>query len=150
MGDWKNNTGEDRGYLIDTGTDLMRRYSRDKKGALYKIIASRGDNILGQLSVRLKTPKLDYLVLKVNGKRHVLLKPDDSVAIAGEDKICLETIQTNLFNKKSIHLSINGHRMKTGDVRKINKLCSFQGSTVHDVKIKNGHVIMGRVFIRVE
>ena len=150
VGDRKNNTGEDRGYLIDTGTDLMKRYSLDKKGTLYKIIVSRGDNVLGQLSVSLKPPRLDYLVLKVNGHRHVLLKPDDSVAIAGEDKICLEAIQTNLFSKKSVHLSINGHRMNTGDVRKLNKLCSSQGSTVHHVKIKNGPIIMGRVFIQVE
>ena len=27
VGDWKNNTGEDRGYMVNTATALMKRYS---------------------------------------------------------------------------------------------------------------------------
>jgi hypothetical protein len=55
VGDKNNNTGEDRGYLIDTSKDLMKRYSLHKKGGLYQIIVSRGseENTLARIYVKI-------------------------------------------------------------------------------------------------
>jgi len=144
VGDWKNNTGEDRGYEIDTGTHLMKRYSINNRGELYQIIASQEDRVLGRLLVRLVPPRLNYLVLKVNDQRHILLRSEDKVSLSREDKICLEEIQTNFYSNNDIHLAVNGHRIKPGEVRRLSKLCA---SPNNQVEVKRGPLALGRIFI---
>ena len=144
VGDWKNNTGEDRGYLVDTATDLMKRYSLDKKGEIYQIIASHQDHILGRLLVRLAPPRLSYLVLKVNGHKHILLRSEGSVSLSRYDKICMEEIKTNFDSNSGIHLSINGQKIKPGEVRRLSKLCA---SPNNQVEVKRGPLALGRIFI---
>ncbi|MEK6599283.1 MAG: AAA family ATPase [Deltaproteobacteria bacterium] len=47
-GDKNKNTGEDRGYLIDTNRDMWKKYSTDGKGSEYPIIVKyRGGKIGG-------------------------------------------------------------------------------------------------------
>jgi hypothetical protein len=144
VGDWKNNTGEDRGYLVDTATDLMKRYSVDKKGEIYQIIASHKDHILGRLLVRLAPPRLNYLILKVNNHRHILLRSEERVSLSSDDKICLEEIQTNFYSNSGIHLSINGRKIKPGEVRRLARLCA---SPNNQVEVKRGPLVLGRIFI---
>ena len=43
VGNKKNNTGEDRGYEIDTSNDLMSRFSINKKGEYYPVLVTRND-----------------------------------------------------------------------------------------------------------
>jgi hypothetical protein len=147
VGDWKNNTGEDRGYVIDTGADLIKRYSLHKKGELYTIIASKGDNVIGQMNIRLTPPRMDYLVLKINDSKHIYLRPEDAVSLSKKDKICLQAVQTNLYNKRDIHLSINGHKIKPGEIRELRELCGTSSYLKHQAKVTNGPLVLGRVFI---
>lgn len=56
VGNWKNNTGEDRGYLIDTGRDLLARYSLHGQRKVYKIVVLQGKEILGKMLVRIIEP----------------------------------------------------------------------------------------------
>jgi len=56
VGDWKNNTGEDRGYLINTGKDLLTRYSLNGQRKLYRIVVSKGKEILGEIRVKIAEP----------------------------------------------------------------------------------------------
>lgn len=51
VGDSKNNTGEDRGYVIHTGKDLWKRYSLNKEGKIYQIVAKYDGDIIGKLYV---------------------------------------------------------------------------------------------------
>ena len=146
VGDWKNNTGEDRGYVIDTGTDLLKRYSLNKEGVSYEIIASDGDRLAGRMVIKLTPPRMDYLILKVNAHKHVYLKPEDTVSLSKRDKIGLEEIQTNLHNKREIHLNINGHEIRPGEMRELSALCP-SGPLNHQVKVTNGSLVLGRVFI---
>ena len=43
VGNKFRNDGEDRGYSINTATDLMIRYSKNKKGNIYNIVVSKDD-----------------------------------------------------------------------------------------------------------
>ena len=147
VGDWKNNTGEDRGYVIDTGANLIKRYSLHKKGEFYTVIASKGDNIIGRMLIRLTPPRMDYLILKVNNHKHVYLRPGDAVSLSKKDKICLQEVQTNLYNKGGIHLSINGHKIKPGEIRQLKELCGASGYLKHQAKVTKGPLVLGRVFI---
>ena len=146
VGDWKNNTGEDRGYVIDTGADLMERYSLHKKGEFYSVIASKGDDVIGRINVRLIPPRMDYLILKVNNNKHVYLRPEDAVSLSKKDQICLQEIQTNLYNKTDILLSINGHKIKTGEIRQLRELCGASGYPTQQAKVTKGPLVLGRIF----
>jgi hypothetical protein len=147
VGDWKNNTGEDRGYVIDTEADLIKRYSLHKKGELYSVIASKGDNVIGRMAIKLTPPRMDYLILKVNNNKHVYLRPEDAVSLSKKDKICLQEIQTNLYNKRDILLSINGHKIKPGEIRQLRELCGASGYLKHLAKVTKGPLVLGRIFL---
>jgi hypothetical protein len=147
VGDRKNNTGEDRGYTIDTSSRLMKRYSLKKKGQAYEIVASLKDHVMGRLVVRLSQPKFDYLILRVNNHRHLFLRPEDRISLSRDDEISLEVVQTNLYNRKGIHLSLNGHRIEAGDMRKFGDLCRSSGHLNHQFEVKKGPLTLGRIFI---
>jgi hypothetical protein len=147
VGDWKNNTGEDRGYVIDTGANLIKRYSLHKKGKFYTVIASKGDNVLGRMKIRLTPPRMDYLVLKINDSKHIYLRPEDAVSLSRKDKICLQEVHTNLYNKGGIHLSINGHKIKPGEIRELKELCESSAYLKHQAKVSKGPLVLGRIFI---
>lgn len=57
VGEPANNTGEDRGYAINTETDLIERFSLDRKGGSYEILAGRGEHVLARMVVNLAPPK---------------------------------------------------------------------------------------------
>ncbi len=49
------NTGEDRGFVVDTGKDvLMKRYSIYQKGRHYYVVTTRGNTEVGRLYIDLK------------------------------------------------------------------------------------------------
>ncbi len=56
VGDSKNNTGEDRGYVIKIDKDLWKRYSLNKKGRTYQIVVKYFNNVVGKLFIDLKDP----------------------------------------------------------------------------------------------
>jgi hypothetical protein len=56
VGDTKNNTGEDRGYVIKIDKDLWKRYSLNKKGKTYQIVVTYFNKVVGKLFVDLKDP----------------------------------------------------------------------------------------------
>jgi hypothetical protein len=147
VGDWKNNTGEDRGYTIDTGTDLIHSYSLNKKGELYEIVATLHEEVLGKMNIKLSPPRLDYLIFKINDQRHLYLKPNDRISLSGEDDILLEEIQTNLFDKKGIHLSINGQEIGLGQRRKIKALCTSSKNSDYQIRVVKGPIVLGSIFI---
>ena len=51
VGDRRSNSGEDRGYVINTEKDLWKRYSLHKKGIRYQIIVTYQNKVLGKLFV---------------------------------------------------------------------------------------------------
>jgi len=54
VGNKQNNTGEDRGYVIDTGKDLWKRYSKDKAGKVYLIVVTHHQHAIETVSVNIK------------------------------------------------------------------------------------------------
>jgi hypothetical protein len=147
VGDKKNNTGEDRGFTIDTGTDLLKRYSLKKRGERYEILASKKKRVLGRLVVRLSPPRMNYVVLRVNDHKHFFLRPDDAVSLSKNDEICLEEIQTNLHDKSDVYLSFNGHKIAPGDKKEVGALCTAPGYSKHQVKVKKGRHVLGKISI---
>jgi hypothetical protein len=56
VGNNSKNTGEDRGYLIDTGANiLIPRYSLEKKGRSYYVVTTLGDREVGRIYIDIKS-----------------------------------------------------------------------------------------------
>jgi len=147
VGDRSFNTGEDRGYDVDTANDLIQRYSIDQKGETYPVIASKGDNVIGRFNVKLTDPRLNYLSLKINGTESILLGPEDSVTFSVGDNIHVEEIATNLYNSAEVSMRINGKKLARGDSDKIGELCTMHRN---EVSVHSGSLIIGKVFINIE
>ncbi|MDI6686853.1 MAG: hypothetical protein QME06_01395, partial [Desulfobacterales bacterium] len=58
VGNTGNNTGEDRGYVINTARDLWKRYSLNKNGISYRVVVTCNEKQVGELFVDLKEPVL--------------------------------------------------------------------------------------------
>ena len=56
VGNKQNNTGEDRGYIVNTAKDLWERYSMDKRGKTYQVVVTHGEKTVGKLFIDLVRP----------------------------------------------------------------------------------------------
>jgi len=145
VGNKSTNSGEDRGYEVDTANDLMERYSIDKDGGeTYPVIASKGGNVLGGFKVKLISPRLNYLSLKINNAGRVLLGPEDSAKLSVNDKVFIEEIATNLYNNSDISLSINNKKLTNADSEEIKGLCTVGRN---ELKVNNGNLLIGKVYL---
>lgn len=147
VGNKINNTGEDRGYTVQTDRDLIRRYSLKDRGEFYEIIVSKDDRIFGRAVVKLDAPKIDYMILRVNSHKHLYLRPEESVSLSREDVITLMNIQTNLHNYKDVHLHVNGHRIRPGESKKIRELCPSSKASRHEATLRKGPLVLGSIFL---
>ncbi len=108
VGNKKNNTGEDRGYVIHTGRDLWKRYSLSGHEREYEVVVTRGTTVLGRLLVELTQPKLDYVILQVNHGVKRCLYPGDSLSIDPNDTVNILDIKTNIEKNTGVQAFVKG------------------------------------------
>jgi hypothetical protein len=151
VGNRKNNTGEDRGYDINTATDLMRRYSLEKKGEKYGIEASNGRHILARFYVSLIPASFDYLILNINEHSRMVLKPGDTVPISARDEICLDDVRTNLHGKNGFHLNIEGYELRAREKHIIGNLFRNPGEkNKYEALVKKDRIVLGKISFSLE
>ena len=149
VGDPSNNTGEDRGFTINTGTDLMERFSLDGKGEAYEIVVNQGETLLGRGIVKLASPKMDFLVLRVNSHGLHILKPKAALSVSREDTICIEEIRTNLPNSDGISLKINGQTVLPGEEKAVRELYPATKPSDPQLKVEKGSLVLGMITLNV-
>ena len=108
VGHRNKNTGEDRGYLIHTDRDLMTRYSLNKKGMRYQVIAYLKDNEIGKFFIDLRDPVLDYLILELNQKEKRCIFPGETLTIETGETINVMDIKTNIDNNIGVYTILEG------------------------------------------
>lgn len=149
VGDWKNNTGEDRGFIINTATDIMEKYALDKEKTRYKIVASNDKRIFGRIFVKLIPPEFRYLILRINGSQYELLRPYDTVSLRAQDHVTIEEIDTNLSQRDGIHVRINGRTIHRGEKTKVSELVDFKNDSKQEMEIKRGSLLLGKIFLKI-
>jgi len=149
VGDPSNNTGEDRGFAINTGSDLMERFSLDGKGEAYEIVVTQGETLLGRGIVSLASPKVEFVVLRVNGHGHHILKPKSAFSVSREDTICVEEIRTNLSSSDGVSLKINGQTVLPGEVKAVKELHPAARTSDTQLKVEKGSLVLGMVTLNV-
>jgi len=148
VGDLSNNTGEDRGYPVNTQTDMIERFSLDGKGGSYEILAGRGETILGRMVVSLAPPKLAYVVLMVNGNSHHLVKADGKISFSRNDTLRVEKISTNLSSDEGIHLNINGIKLQPGEEKPVKDLFPAKSGD-REVRVEKGSLQLGMIKLQI-
>lgn len=149
VGDPSNNTGEDRGFTINTGSDLMERFSLDGKGEAYEIVVTQGETLLGRGIVRLASPKVEFVVLRVNGHGHHILKPKSVFSVSREDTICIEEVRTNLSSSDGLSLKINGQTVLPGEVKAVKDLSLASKASDTQLKVEKGSLVLGMIPLNV-
>jgi len=95
VGNPQNNTGEDRGFEVSTGS-LWKRYSKGGAGKQYKIVVTHEDKPIGKLYIDLIEPELKYVVLRVDENK-TCLEPGDTLSVNHKSFVQLIDINTNIY-----------------------------------------------------
>jgi hypothetical protein len=112
VGNRRNNTGEDRGYVIHTDQDLWERYAIDDQGDKYRVVVMHDEMIVGRLYVELAEPEFDYIVAQVNKGIKRCLYPGDSMEIFPNDTIRILDIKTNVPANAGVQAFLEGMNKK--------------------------------------
>ncbi len=152
VGNWKNNTGEDRGYLIDTSKDLLKRYSYHNNGRLYTIQAAMGKKVLYTYKVLVRKPKLREIILYANGKWQHFCDGEGLTLPQTEKHIKIGVIQTSPSVLKKITLELNGHRHEVPETLSCtNAIDLFLPNPILDnsplaIRIFHGNTLIGKIY----
>ncbi|MBW2062023.1 MAG: hypothetical protein JRI95_10740 [Deltaproteobacteria bacterium] len=99
----RKNTGEDRGFIINTAQDLMERYCLSKTEKIYAVVVEKKSKIFARMTIRLNRPKLDYIILRQNGGPRLCLHNGESLRIQPGDQVQVLGLKTD---------AVSGHRTK--------------------------------------
>ncbi len=157
VGDKVNNSGEDRGYAINTGKDLWKRYSLDKKGKAYQVVVFRNDATVGKLFVDLEDPVIKYMVFSNGDGRRHCYTPGETVFINTRKKMQLIDIITNVEKNNGIKafLAYGGSNRKTVNFQDAIGLDLFSTSAGGidsrglSIDVQRGNIAMGSVFLKI-
>ena len=104
-------SAEDRGYLINTGKNLLPFYSMDKKGEKYEIRIERRSKgyreVLRRIYIRLVEPELEYINILVNNEKKLWFLPGDVLYASYNDSLKIVDVKTNLPRNAQSEVSVN-------------------------------------------
>jgi hypothetical protein len=155
VGDTRNNTGEDRGYVIHTDRDLWKRYSLEKKGKTYQIVITKGQQTVGKLFVDLEDPSLNYIVLQMGENAMNCLIPGDTAFFDTTKPLRLMDINTNIHENSRIKAFIVGPGFsrqqvklnKTVFIEPLLKESTDRASLRYRIEIERDKILLGSVYL---
>ena len=104
------NSGEDRGYSIDTARELMQRYSQcdsgDKGGECYRVVASRGNQTVGSFNVKISPARLDYMVLRRQDGHKLVYYSGETIEAKPGERLEVVDLKTNCGYSKDLALAL--------------------------------------------
>ena len=110
------------------------------------IVASHGQNVLARFNVRLSRASFDYLILNVNDRSRMVLKPGDTLPISPTDEICLDDVRTNLHGENGFHLTIEGYKLRAREKQTIGKF--LRGPAIKNkyvALVKKDRIVLGKI-----
>jgi hypothetical protein len=147
VGNWKNNTGEDRGYLINTASDLLKRYSIHGKKRVYNIVASHGKEVIGKMVVKIAEPSFEYLIIKLNNHVYAL-KNRETLGVSVNDYLTVKAVMVNFRKENEIGIRVDDNCLIQGRTTRIKDII---GGNMTKVKIEltRGALSLGEVYIKI-
>ncbi|MFH1625122.1 MAG: M14/M99 family metallopeptidase [Pseudomonadota bacterium] len=109
VGDKSNNTGEDRGYTINTAKDLWQKYSVRGEGMEYRISVKDKNSEIARMHIELMEPEFNYLVVKHNGKERVCYNNGEVIRASYGDCIEIVDLRTNITDNSGVKVNFRGY-----------------------------------------
>lgn len=106
------NTGEDRGYLIDTAKDILSRYSIEKNREVYQVVVTAHKKIIGKLYFNLDLPILKYVLLQTGKAYKQCFVPGETAHVNIRSQIRVIDIITNVQKNRGVTAYISGPGFK--------------------------------------
>lgn len=148
VGNKMKNTGEDRGYLINTATDMWTKYSKDGKGLQYLIAINYMNKRIGEIFVDIDEPKLNYIVVKHSQGGQRWYADGDIITVTPKDTLELIDVKTNINGNIGVKINVFGN-----DLGNQNKIITFSKKTADEVHtaivVAREGIILGRAKIQI-
>jgi len=106
------NVGEDRGFVIHTAKDLLKRYSLSKTEKLYAVVVEKKSKIMARMTIRLNKPKMDYVILRQNGESRLCVYNGEALMVKPGDQFQVLDFKTNVAPSSRIKIKIQGHAVQ--------------------------------------
>ena len=148
VGNKMKNTGEDRGYLINTAKDLWLKYSKGSKGLEYTVAISYKDKKFGEVFVDMEEPKLNYIVVKhgQGGKRWYA--NGDTISVTAKDTLEIIDVKTNVNGNGGVKVNFSGNEFGNG-----NKIITFNKNYAanrdNEIVVTREGIVIGKTKIHI-
>ena len=129
------------------------RYSLKKQGRRYRVITTRGEDIVGRMYIELGEPLFDSLVFQRGDGGHECVYRNGAVDISDMLPIHLVEVRTNLPNNEGVTVSVSGpgspgRQVHTGDPlipESISVPVSASGTATYRLSVRRGSEQLGDV-----
>jgi hypothetical protein len=156
VGNPKNNTGEDRGYVIHTAKNLWKRYSLHKKGNVYQVIVTNNGDTVGKLFVGLEDPALKYIVLGTERGALRCLTPGDTAFVDVKKPLEIFDINTNIEQNLGVKafISVPGllrQQVALKEPITVSNLVNPDGKKTPDycrIEIERDNIMLGSILLK--
>lgn len=158
VGSRSTNTGEDRGFVIDTGRDLWARYSLQKMGRNYQVVVKHNGKAVGKLFVDLEEPQFDYLLLHTADQGLLRVMPEETVTLSNPSGMEIVELQTNVENNSGVGIFLTDleghlHRLRLREPFELNDFDitdSERKSKRYRLDIQRGDISVGVVHLELQ
>ena len=154
----RNNSGEDRGFVIRTDCDLQEKYSLNREGRIFHAVPSINGHIIGELFFELVEPLLSYVVFKVNKNDKRCVSPGETIFATEKAFVELIDCKTNISKNKGVRFFINGENSQRLLVRPytaidwnvLTQLPGQQQKQRFRLDIERESLLLGTIYIEID
>lgn len=148
VGNKMNNTGEDRGYTINTAKDMWVKYSKDGKGAQYPVAINYMGKRIDEIFVDIEEPKLNYIVVKHSQGGQRWYANGDIISVTPKDTLEIIDVKTNVSGNVGVKVNVSGDELDSE-----NKMITFNKRSTNADKnailvIREG-IVIGEAIIQI-
>ncbi len=100
---------EDRGHIVNTGSELLEKYARKRENAaVYPIQAKINNKVFGESYLVVVEPKLEYLLLSDSNGVSFVAYPGDKLELPSSTIIKIMDIRTNSPEAMPLQITMSG------------------------------------------
>jgi len=138
--DVQRNTGDDRGFIVDTAKDLQAAYSVKGKGDVFAVQAELGRHVLASCSIQLVQPKLASVTLRFKGNTKTIGAGKRIDISSGTPVEILEVSLAGGIKASNLRLTLGGHAVAPA----LPQTCIMRNIALN-LAVFNGDVLAGKV-----
>ena len=154
VGQRSQNTGEDRGYRINSGKDLWKRYSLKKKGRKYQVIVTLEDEEVGKLFIDLAEPEFKHAIFGFADGSLRCFTAGSTMEVSPHEPPQLVALATNIDQNNGVRAYLSGPGVKAQRIKFKTPLFSDQAipgappaENTYRLVVRRGKVSMGFINI---